>query len=207
MTNDVDIVAQKYPHDIEKYKKYINNIDFSYIGGVRIGGVYLKDNPSKEHKVQAHAYFIADNNVNPTERNVITSPGAFRCNGRQSAVVVMLAKNLDIANEYGNPTTPYAFVADGGMSDNMTVADPRDAYMAANFSGVYEQIGKEYMYNFQGDFENQTYVLSERGVHHKVLGHANTTENIFPVVEEAFGDTLGDYREMFMKMPQDFAPN
>ena len=88
----------------------------------------------------------------------------------------------------------------------MTVADPRDAYMAANFNGVFEQIGKEYMKDFQGDFENQTYVLSEKGIEHKVLGQANTTQNIIPVIESSYSANLSNFREIFMNMPQDCAP-
>lgn len=206
MNNHVDVGAQKFPYDIDRYKKYVNNIDFSYIGGVKIGGVIINGSDHVEHKVAAHAYFIADNNVNPVDRKIVTSPGAFRCDGRQSAIVVVLAKNLDIANRYGNQTTPYAFVIDDGLGDNMAVADPRDAYMAANFNGVFEQIGKEYMRDFQGDFEDETYVLSAKGVHHKVLGQANTTQNIIPVIEKTYGENLSNFREMFISMEQDSAP-
>ena len=201
-----DVGAQKYPNDINKYKQYINNIDFSYIGAIKIGGVYIKNEPKIEHSVAAHAYFVADNNVNSIDRKVVTSPGAFRCDGRQSAIVIMLAKDLDIANRYGNSTAPQAFIIDNGLGDNMTVADPRDAYMAANFNGVFEEIGKEYMKDFQGDFENDTYVLSERGVQHKVLGQANTTQNIIPVIENSYSANLNNFREIFMNMQQDATP-
>lgn len=63
--------------DLEKYKKYVENITFEQVGVINITGIYSKQEPYRERSCTGYVFRVYDGNVNcPDRARVINNPGA-----------------------------------------------------------------------------------------------------------------------------------
>ena len=63
--------------DLEKYKKYVENITFEQVGVISINGIFSKQDASRELSCTGYVYRVYDGNINCPDRNkVVNNPGA-----------------------------------------------------------------------------------------------------------------------------------
>lgn len=185
--------------DVAQYIEYAKNIVYKPLGSIAVDGVYLQDDPSKTHKILADIVFVADNNVDCPHRMKPKSLGSSYYGGRQSAIIIMPSKDTRLESIYGKGDAR-AFITEGKITDYTTTGDVEDVYMASNYKGVFEQIAKTCVLDFEGRFKEDTYVSSDSGIHYDVLGKTNLAENILPPVVNAYSQEIDNCEEDFRNM-------
>ena len=63
--------------DLEKYKKYVENIAFEQVGIISVNGIFNKQDPTRELRCSAYVFRIYDaNRYCPDRAKMINNPGA-----------------------------------------------------------------------------------------------------------------------------------
>lgn len=80
--------------DMEKYKKYVENISFKQLGAINITGVYSKQDASRELSCSGYVFRIYDRNYYCPDRAQVNNPGAVMdLDGSCRGVVVAVARD------------------------------------------------------------------------------------------------------------------